>query len=123
MKKYLKYLLSLFLAFVLIVNDGALGFQAKSADYYQSSCVILKRELDFKDSRIHVLGQFISPVQTSFSIPVLLLIFSVVCSLQIRILQKLQKQLHQNLSSFIRQSVFINETITTNNTYKSLYNA
>lgn len=123
MNKYLKYLISLFLAFVLIVNDGALDSQAKSADYYQSSFVILKRELDFKDSRLYVLGQFISRVQTSFSIPVLSLGFSVVCSFQISILLKLRTLLYQNINSFIKQSVFVNELVTSNNLYKSLYSA
>jgi len=105
------------------VNDGALDSQAKSADYYQSSFVILKRELDFKDSRLYVLGQFISRVQTSFSIPVLSLGFSVVCSFQISILLKLRTLLYQNINSFIKQSVFVNELVTSNNLYKSLYSA
>lgn len=123
MNKYLKYLLSLFLAFVLIANDGTLDSQAKSADYYQSSYVILKQELDFKDSRLYVLGQFISRVQTSFSIPILSLGFSVVCSFKIRVLLKLRTLLYQNINSFIKQSVFVNELITSNNLYKSLYSA
>jgi hypothetical protein len=123
LNKYLKYIISLFLVFALIANDGTLDSQAKSADYYQSSYVILKREIDFKDSQFYVLGQFISLLPTSFSIPVLSPGFAAFCSLQIRILLKLQEQLYQNLTSFIRQSVFINEIITSNNLNKSLYKA
>ncbi|PXY40234.1 hypothetical protein DMB65_14320 [Flavobacterium cheongpyeongense] len=123
MNKYLKYLISLFLAFVLIANDGTLDSQAKSADYYQSSYVILKRELDFKNSRLYVLGRFISRVQASFSIPLPSLEFSDVCSFQIRILLKLRTLLYQHINSFIKQSVFLNELLTSNNLYKSLYSA
>jgi len=112
LNKYLKYLLSLFLAFTLIVNDGILASQAKSADYYQSSFVILKRELDFKSSRLYVLGQFISRVQTSFSIPLPSLEFSAVCSFQIRVLLKLRTLLFQHINSFIKKSFFVNEIIT-----------
>ena len=123
MNKYLKYLLSLFLAFVLIANDGTLDSQAKSADYYQSSFVILKRELDFKDSRLYVLGQLIPRVQVSFPIPLLLLGFSTVCSFQIRVLLKLRTLLYRYINSFIKQAVFVNELLTSNNLYKSLYSA
>jgi len=123
LNKYLKYLLSLFLVFTLIANDVTLDSQAKSADYYQSSFVILKHELDFKDSRLYVLGQLISSVQTSFSIPLILLEISVVCSFQIRVLIKLRTLLYQHINSFIKQSVFVNELLTSNNLYKSLYSA
>jgi len=123
LNKYLKYLLSLFLAFVLIANDGTLDSQAKSADYYQSSFVILKRELDFKNSRLYVFGQFILRIQTSFPIPLLLLGFSAVCSFQIPVLLKLRTLLYQKINSFIKKSVFVNELLTSNNLYKSLYSA
>ena len=122
MNKYLKYLLFLFLAFVLIAND-ALDSQAKSADYYQSSYVILKRELNFKDSRVYALGPSISRVQISFSIPLLSLGISVICGFQIRLLLKLRKLLYQNINSFIKQSAFVNEHLTSNNLYKNLYSA
>ena len=121
LNKSLKYLLSLLLAFVLIANDGTLDSQVKSLDYYQSSSVILRRELDFKDSGIYVLGQFISRIQTSFSIPLTSLEFSVVCSFQIRVLLKLRTFLYQHINSLIKQSVFVNELLTSNNLYKSLY--
>jgi hypothetical protein len=121
LNKYLKYLLSLFLVFTLIANDGTLDSQAKSADYYESSFVILKKELDFNDSGIYVLGRFISRIKTSFSIPVLSLGISAVCSFQIRVLLKLRTLLYQKINSFIKQSVFVNELLTSNNLYKSLY--
>jgi hypothetical protein len=35
----------------------------------------------------------------------------------------LQRLLYQNINSFIKQSVFVNELITSNNLYKSLYSA
>ncbi|MEO7976946.1 hypothetical protein [Flavobacterium sp.] len=123
MNKYLKCLLSLFLVFALIANDGTLDSQAKSADYYQSSYVILRRELDFKNSRVYVLGQFTSRVQTTFSIPLLSLGISVICGFQIRLILKLRTLLYQHINSFIRQSVFVNELLTSNNLYKSLYKA
>ena len=123
MNKYLKYLISLFLVFALIANDGTLDFQAKSADYYQSSFVILKRELDYKDYRLYILRRFISRELTSFSIPLFFITFSAVFNLKIKILLQLQKFLYQNINSFLRQSVFVNEMITSNNLHKSLYSA
>jgi len=90
LNKYVKYLLSLFLVFTLIANEGALDSQVKSADYYQSSFIILRRELDFKNSLSYILGQSISRVQTSFSIPLLSLEISAVCSFQIWVLLKLR---------------------------------
>ena len=123
MNKHLKYLIYLFLAFVVIVSDGALVSQSKSADYYQSSFVISRREIDFEKSRLYVFNQFVSQVKTAFLIPVNYLEFKQVRTFQIQIIQKLQNLLHQNINSFIRQAVFINETITSNNLYKSLYSA
>ncbi|MBF4465992.1 hypothetical protein [Flavobacterium sp. LC2016-12] len=123
MNKHLKYLIYIFLAFVVIANDGILGSQSKSADYYQSSFVILRRELDFEKSRLYVFNQFVSRLKIAFAFPVNYLEFKQVRSFQILIIQKIQTLLHQNLTSFIRQTVFINETITSNNLYKSLYSA
>lgn len=123
MNKHLKYLIYLFLAFVVIASDGTLVSQSKSADYYQSSFVISRRELDSEKSRLYVFNQFASRIKISFLIPINYLGFKQVCSFQIQIIQKLQKLLHQNINSFIRQAVFINEIITSNNLYKSLYSA
>jgi hypothetical protein len=123
LNKHLKYLIYLFLAFVVIASDGTLVSQSKSEDYYQSSFVISRRELDSEKSRLYVFNQFISRIKISFLIPVNFLGFKQVRTFQIQIIQKLQKFLHQNINSFIRQAVFINETITSNNLYKSLYSA
>jgi len=122
LNKYLKYIISLFLAFIVIASDGTLVSQSKSADYYQSSYVILKTELDFKNSRLYTFSQFVSRIKSSFLIPVKFLEFAVVFSLQIQVFQKIRALLHQKINSFIKQSVFVNEIITSNNYRKSLYN-
>lgn len=106
----------------MIASDGTLVSQSKSADYYQSSFVI-SRELDSEKSRSYGFNQFVSRLKIAFTFPVNYLQFKQVRSFQIQIIQKLQKLLHQNINSFIRQAVFINETITSNNLYKSLYSA
>ncbi|WP_131494922.1 hypothetical protein [Flavobacterium sp. MEB061] len=123
MNKTLKYLISIFLAFAMIASDCTLGSQSKSADYYQSSFVILRRELEGRNSRLYVFNKFVSGIKIAFSIPVTYLEFKQLSSFQVGIIQKTQNLLHQNISSFIRQSVFVNELITCNNLYKSLYSA
>ncbi|TDE05288.1 hypothetical protein [Flavobacterium sandaracinum] len=57
MTKYLKYLISFFLAFGLMVNDGTLDFPSNSADYYQFSNIILRGELNYKRSKSYVFHQ------------------------------------------------------------------
>jgi len=123
LNKNLKYLLSLFLVLTLIVSDCTIDSQSKTADYYQVSFVVLGKELDFKSSRYFIFNQAKSFAKNSFSILLSYLSFEVVFSFHARILQKLQMRLHQNLTSFIRQSIFINELITSNNFNKSLYTA
>ncbi|MEA9415130.1 hypothetical protein [Flavobacterium sp. PL02] len=123
MKKHLKYLIYLFLAFVVIAGDGALGFQSKSVDYYQSSLINESRELNFKDSGLYVFNQVKSQGKNFFSIPLKCVEFATVFSLKIKIVLKVRAFLHQNINSFIKQSVFINEIITSNNSYRGLYNA
>ena len=105
----------------MIASDGTLVSQSKFADYYQSSFVISKRELDFKKSHLYVFNPSVSRLKIAFVIPVNYLEFKQVCGFQIQIIQKLHKLLHQNINSFIRQAVFVNELITSNNLYKSLY--
>ena len=121
LNKHLKYLIYLFLAFVVIVSDGTLVSQSKSADYYQSSFVISRREFDSEKSRSYVFNPFVSRLKIAFAFPVNYLELKQVRSFQIHVIQKLQNLLHQNINSFIRQAVFINETIASNNLYKSLY--
>jgi hypothetical protein len=107
----------------VIASDGTLGSQSKLADYYQSSFVISRRELEVRNSRLYVFNQFVSRIKTAFSIPVNYLEFKHFFGFQIKVIQKLQNLLHQNISSFIRQSVFVNELITSNILYKRLYSA
>ncbi|MBF4517311.1 hypothetical protein IRZ71_13180 [Flavobacterium sp. ANB] len=121
MNKYLKYLISLFLAFVVIASDGTLVSQSKSADYYQSSFVILRRELDFSSSRLYKFAQSISRTKTLFSIVLNYLSHKDTFSFQIRVIQNLQILLFQKLNSFIKQSVFVNEMTHSGNFKTSLY--
>lgn len=123
MKKHLKYLIALFLAFVVIAGDGTLYSQSKSAEYYQSSFVVLRRELNLKSSRLYKFGQVVSWSETRFSIVLNFLKTENVFTFQIKKLLKLQNLLHQKLTSFINQAVFINEIITSKHFGKSLYNA
>ena len=120
LNKHLKYLIYVFLAFVVIASDGTSVSQSKAADYYQSSFVI--SGLEFKKSRLYIFNRSVL-LKIAFSFPVNYLEFKQVCSFQIQIIQKLQKLLHQNINSLIRQAVFISEIITSNNFYKGLYSA
>jgi hypothetical protein len=123
MAKYLKYLLSLFLAFGLMVNDGALDSQSNSADYYQFSSVILRRELNYKGSKLYVFNPINSAEKTSFLFQLAYLQFQDIYSLQIPVLLKLQALLYQKVSLFAMQHIFIKEMITSRISYKSLYTA
>ncbi|WP_026728305.1 hypothetical protein [Flavobacterium denitrificans] len=123
MKKHIKYLIALFLAFVVIAGDGTLYSQSKSAEYYQSSFVVLRRELNLKSSRLYKLGQVVSWSETRFSIVLNFLKTENVFTFQIKKLLKLQNLLHQKLTSFINQAAFINEIITSKYFGKSLYSA
>ena len=123
MKKYLKYLISLFLAFGLIANDGALDSQSNPADYYQFSNVILRKELNYKGSKLCAFHKANPSEKTSFLFHLVYLQFQDSCSLQITVLLKLQTLLYQKVSSFASQYVFINEMITSRNSYKSIYTA
>ena len=123
MTKYLKYLISLFLAFGLMVNDGALNSRSNSADYYQFSSVILRRESNYKDSKLYIFNQIDSAEKTSFPFPFAYFQFQDIFSLQIPVLLKLQTLLYQKVSLFAMQHIFINEMIPSRNPYKSLYTA
>lgn len=107
----------------MIAGDGALYSQSKSAEYYQSSFVVLRRELNLKSSQLYKFGQAVSSEKTRFSIVLDFLHAENVFTFQIKKLVKLQNLLHQKLTSFINQSVFINEIITSKHFNKSLYNA
>lgn len=122
MNKYLTYLISLFLAFVVIANDGTLDSYSKSASYYQSAFITIRTELDFKNSRSYFFNAVILGLKTVFLVPLIYLQLKTVFSFQVQVFLKLQTLLYQNLTSFIKQSVFVNEAITSNNYRKSLYN-
>lgn len=123
MKKHLKYLIALFLTFVVIAGDGTLYSQSKSAEYYESSFVVSRKEIELKSSRLYKFGQVLSWNEIRFSIVLNFLKTENVLTFQIKKLLKLQKLLHQKLTSFINQSIFINEIITSKHFGKSLYNA
>jgi len=123
LKKHIKYLIALFLTFVVIAGDGTLYSQSKSAEYYESSFVVLRRELNLKKSRLYKFGQVASRNKTRFSIVLNFLKTKNAYTFQIKKLQKLQNLLHQNLISFINQSVFINEIIISKHFGGGLYSA
>jgi hypothetical protein len=52
----------------VIAGDGTLYSQSKSAEYYESSFVVLRRELNLKSSRLYKFGQIASWNKTRFSI-------------------------------------------------------
>ncbi|PZX94208.1 hypothetical protein DOS84_06180 [Flavobacterium aquariorum] len=104
-----------------MVNDCALYSQSNSVDYYQFSNVILRSESINNGSNLYVFGQVNSPKKTSFSIPFACLEFKDIYSFQIRVLLKTRTLLYQELRSITTQSIFINEMITSRNSYKSLY--
>ncbi|UQD55140.1 hypothetical protein [Flavobacterium sp. K5-23] len=121
MTKYLKYLISLFLAFGLMVNDGALEFQSNAADYYQFSNAIVNNEWNTSRSKLYVFNQTNTSEKTAFLIPFSFLQFAASYSLKIPVLFKLRTLLYQKISSFTMQRLFINEMITARNSYTNLY--
>lgn len=123
MNKHLKYLISLFLAFVVIANDCTLDSQSKVADYYQSSYLVLRTEIDFRNIRLYKFAKARSFEEFSFPVLLAFLGLRTVFSFQTRIILKLCKLLYQNINSYIRQSVFINELIISSYFHKSLYSA
>ena len=123
MKKHIKYLIALFLTFVVIAGDGALYSQSKSAEYYQSLFVVLRKEIELKSSRLYKFGQAVSWNDIRFSIVLNFLKNKNVFTFQIMKLLRLQNIIHQKLTSFINQSIFINEIITSKHFDKSLYTA
>ncbi|MCR4032877.1 MULTISPECIES: hypothetical protein [Flavobacterium] len=121
MKNHLKYLISLFVALVVMAGDGVLYSQSSSPEYYQSSFVVSRKEKDLKNLRVYVFNQVKRSGKTLF--PILLKYFRLkkVLSSQTQIVFQLHKNLHQNIISFINQSVFINEISISGNFKKSLY--
>ena len=120
MIKQLKYLIALFLAFGLMVNDGALVFPINSVKYYQFSNAIVSG--DAKPARAKtVYFKQISAAQSVFSIPLTYLQFAISYSLSVPAILKTRTQLFQKITSFIAQNLFLYETITARNAHTSLY--
>lgn len=104
-----------------MVNDGTLDSPSNSADYYQFSNLILRRESNYKGSKLYVFNQINSSEKTSFLFQLAYLQFQDCYILQIPVILKLQTLLYQKVSSFAMQHIFINEMIPSRNAYKSLY--
>ncbi len=105
-----------------MAGDGVLYAQSNSPEYYQSSFVVSRKEIDLKNLRVYVFNKAKSG---KISFPILSIYFRLkdVLSLKTQIVFQLHKNLHQNIISFIKQSVFVNEVITLSNFKKSLYTA
>nr|WP_315149677.1 hypothetical protein [uncultured Flavobacterium sp.] len=120
MTKYLKYLISLFLAFGLMVNDGTILSKSNSAAYYQVSYVKTRNEFSqtAKSYRFHQIN-----ASERIALPLLFahLKLQDVFSIQTRILLKLQIVLYQNISTMKAQHTFLSKTITSSNYYSNLY--
>lgn len=116
----LKYLIALFLAFGLMVNDGTLETRSNQVEYYQFSNAIVNSEWKTSRSKLYVYNQA-TAVKTVISIPYTYLQFAAIYSLQIKVLVKLRARIYQKVSSFITQHLFINEMITSTNSHNSLY--
>ena len=121
LKKNIKYLLSLFLVFGLVVTDCSLYSQSNSADYYQFSNVILRTELNKKDCELYVFKQVNSSKKITCPILFSHLKFKDFYSLQVKVFLKTQTKLYQEVSSIMSQNIFVNELITSKKSYKSLY--
>lgn len=123
MSKHLKYIISLFLALAVIAGDGVLNSQSNSPDYYQSSRVVLNRELDFKSLRLYKFGFSKSIQRASFSICILYKSVKEVLTLQIKVFLLFFESLHQKINSFLKQAAFVNEIIHSENFSAILYKA
>ncbi|WP_143031823.1 hypothetical protein [Flavobacterium gillisiae] len=119
MKTYLKYLISLFLAFGLMVNDCTLDSQSNTAAYDQVSYA--QERKDSRNSKTYRYNQITSSEKTSLPIPFAQLQLQDICSLKTRVLLKFRIALHQNISAIKAQQLFLRETITSSNPYFSLY--
>jgi hypothetical protein len=118
--KQLKYLIALFLAFGLMVNDGTLETRSNSVEYYQFSNAILSNEWKISRSKLYVFNQ-VTAVKTVVLIPFNYLQFAAIYSLQIKILVKFRAKIYQKVSSFTMQHLFLNEIMTCINSLNSLY--
>jgi len=106
-----------------MAGDGVLYVQSNSPEYYQSSFVVSRKEIDLKNLRVYVFNQVKRTGKTLF--PILLTCFRLkeILSFQIHVILKTYKKIHCDINSFIAQSVFVNEISTSSNFKKSLYTA
>ena len=107
----------------MIAGDGALNWQSNSPDYYQSSRVVLNREVDFTTIRLYRFGFSKAIRKSSFPIFIIYKSLKEVLTLQVKISLQLCKFFHQKIISFVKQAVFVNETIYSANFNTSLYTA
>lgn len=121
MKKNIKYVIALFLVFGLVVNDCTLYSQSNSAHYYQFSNVFLRTELNKKSSTLYVYNQADSPEKTCFSIPLSYLKLKDSHTFQDNVVLKNQTAVFRSFCSKMLQNIFVNEMITSTNSYKNLY--
>jgi len=101
-------------------GDGVLYRQSNSAEYYQSSFIVSRKEIDLKKLRVYVFNKV---KFGKISFPILSIYFRLkdFLSFQTQLVFQLYKNLHQEIISFVKESVFINEIITSSNFKKSLY--
>ncbi|NRT13941.1 hypothetical protein HNP99_000266 [Flavobacterium sp. 28A] len=120
MIKQLKYLIALFLAFGLMVNDGALVSPINSVEYYQFSNAIVSSDAKTARSKTVYFKQILA-VQSVISIPITYLQFAISYSLSVLDILKTRRQLFQKIISSIAQNLFLNETLNSRNALSSLY--
>lgn len=106
-----------------MTGDGILYSHSNTPEYYQFSYVALGKEIDLKNIRLYVFNRAKSFGKTLFPILLTSQEFKEIFSLQTKVLLQVCNDLHQNIISFIKQSVFINEHSTSTDFRKSLYNA
>ncbi len=111
------------MALVVMTGDGILCSQSHVPEYYQSSYVTSGKETDLKNIRLYVFNRIKSFEKILFPILLSYLEFKEVFSLQTKILLQVCSNLHQNIISFIKQFVFINEHTISANFRESLYSA
>jgi hypothetical protein len=117
--QYLKYLLSLCLAFGLVITDGILDSRSNATPYDQISYLTIKKEFD--NSKTYRYDQLPKPKKTSLPNPFAKLQLLDICSLQIKVVLKLRIVLHQNISATKEQQIFLAKIISSSNPYSSLY--
>ncbi len=121
MTKYIKYLISLFLVFGLMVNDGILDSKSNSAEYYQVSYVKTTNKFGYKYFKLHQFHQI--PLSKKIVFPIVFehLKFHDFYNLQTRILLKLRIILFQNICIIKAQHTFLSKIITSSNHFSNLY--